>query len=557
MDRALSEFTDVREVNSTANAPAAWVARDRGTDKPVLIKRLNGTGGRTRATQALGLSHPNVVATRRWFFDSRALYIVRDWIEGQNLRSLLAARRAQSFDHLRDLLDPLLDVVEYAHASGVSHGAITPENIVFDAKGSPFLTDFAVFDPRNGARTRYISRQMLSSDGKPTPRSDYYALYELYKEFLPGRDDEAGVEARNRIIRNLSEAQLSTATPDELRYKLDAITRMADLLGFGENPAGDAGPVSMGPRLLCQLSPPTALVTPGSGSALILTIWNEGDQPLRIENVTSDVVWINPQPRFEPITLNADDELDLVLTVSAARLQPGAYATTLTIHSNTGMAALAPPSGEAWDEQTISLPVLVQGTPSQTEPKPLAERLPLDKVAEFPLAPNFNVAVTPPARPVPATPAEPADKPGIACIQEPDPGVIQYGQKGVLHVGVRNIGDQKLRIDRVSTSPAWLTYPGEFQPVWIEPGAAQYLGFSVAAGSLTVGDYKATVTFVTSLQEDTELGHRTVWREMKCEVRVRVMKDGAKDRSGGGCATAIVSLFGIATLLAGLIAALH
>ena len=557
MDRALSEFTNIREVNPTAHGSAGWVAQNPASGQTVLIKRLDGAAGKTRATQALGLSHRHIAATRRWLLDSQKLYVVRDWVEGQNLRERLAQGASQTFPGLRRLLDPLVEAIEYAQGAGVPHGAITPENVVLDKNGRPIITDYGVFDPRNGARARYIPRQLLSADGKPTTRSDFYSLYELYKEFLPERFDEAGVEARNRIIRNLSEAQLSTATPDEMRYKLDAITRMADLLGFGEGDGAD-GRASLGARLVCQLSPPTAVVNPGSGTTVVLTVWNEGEQPLRIERVASDAVWLNPQSRFEPIMLAPDDECDLVLTVSAARLGTGAHTATISIFSNSGLAGLTPSSAERWHEQTVSLPVLVQGPASV----PIAERLPAgapEKGAAPPLAsPQFGAASSavkiPPAQPS----ADAAETPGIACIQEPDPGVVKYGQTGVLNVGVRNIGDRRIRIDRVSTWPGWLTYPGEFQPVWIEPGATQYLGFSVAGGSLTVGDYKAGATFVTSLQEETGLGSKTIWREMKCEVRVRVTKIGEKHADGGGCAIMIMSVLGfLGVLTAGIVSVLR
>lgn len=546
MDRALSEFTDIREVTPTANGNAVWVAQNPASGQMVLIKRVNGASGKTRATQALGLSHRHIAVTRRWLLDSQKLYIVRDWVGGQNLRLRLSKSASQTFPSLREILDPLIEAIEYAQGAGVPHGAITPENVVLDNNGRAIITDYGVFDPRNGSRSRYIPRQMLSADGKPTTRSDFYSLYELYKEFLPERFDEAGIEARNRIIRNLSEAQLSTATPDEMRYKLDAITRMADLLGFGAAGEGGDGHSALGARLVCQLSPPTAVVNPGSGTIVTLTIWNEGERPLRIEKVTSDAVWLNPPTRLEPITLAPDDECDVALTVSAARLSPGAHTAAISIFSNSGLTSLMPASVEQWHEQKVSLPVLVQGSAPQI---PIAERLPAsapEKGAVPPVSsPKFDAAANA-VKSQSSTPAADTDeKPGIACIQEPDPGVIKYGQTGVLHVGVRNIGDKRIRIDRVSTWPGWLTYPGEFQPVWIEPGATQYLGFSVAAGSLTVGDYKAGATFVTSLQEDTDLGSKTIWREMKCEVRVRVTKIGEKHADGPGCAIMVLSAIGI------------
>jgi hypothetical protein len=152
-------------------------------------------------------------------------------------------------------------------------------------------------------------------------------------------------------------------------------------------------------------------------------------------------------------------------------------------------------------------------------------------------------------------PVRESDSPGIACIQEPDPAIVQYGQKGVLRIGVKNIGPQRLRVDKVRTRPSWLSYPGEFQALWIEPGATQYLGLTVAASTLTAGDYRAEVAFTTSVQEDTEIGQRNVWREMKCDVRVRVVRSalsagGAPSIPGTGCATLIA---GIISLLAALL----
>ena len=544
-DRALSEFLDVHEAPS-ADARAAWIAKDPVTDRRVMIRRVPGSSGKTRATQALGLAHPHIVTTRRWFLDSGSLYVVRDYIEGQNLRGHASTRTPPNFDRLRRTLDPIVDALEYGHQGGVVHGAVLPENVIIDPAGVPRLSDFGVFEPRNGARARYVARQLLNSDGKPTQRSDYFSVYELYKEFLPTRDDEAGMEARTRILRNLSEAQLSTATIDELRYKLDAITRMADLLGFGDVPADATEAHTLGPRLVCQLSPATAVVAPGSGGSVVLTIWNEGDKPLRIEKVTSDVVWLNPQSRFEPLVLEPDDEFDLVLTVSAARLQAGTYSTKITLHSNNGMATITPPAGTPWSEEEVSLPVLVQSA-TQTAALNGADRQAQDGAGVKPALPGSSAE-----KPVVQDSPE---KSGIACIQDPDPGVIQKGTKGVLHVGIRNIGQRKLRIDRVSASPAWLSYPGEFQPVWIEPDATQYLGLSVAANTLTLGDYKAQMTLVTSVQEETELGHRTVWREMKCEVRVRVTKGGVPSNNGGGCAIPVI--LGVILTIGGVAAAIH
>jgi hypothetical protein len=131
--------------------------------------------------------------------------------------------------------------------------------------------------------------------------------------------------------------------------------------------------------------------------------------------------------------------------------------------------------------------------------------------------------------------------------------VARAGQNGVLHLGVKNIGHQRLRLDRVTTSPSWLTYPGTFQSLWIEPGATQYLGFSIVASNLPGGDYKAEVQFVSSTTTETLLGPTPLWREMKCEVRVRVIRGGPaapSDLKKAGCAPVLLALASLGVLSA-------
>ena len=235
MDRVLSQFEEVVSVATATPGAAAWTAREAGGGRRVLIKRLPGDAGKTRATQALALRHPRIVPTRRWLRDGDSFYVVRDWVPGRNLRQTLSDLAQRAFDRLHARLLPLLDALDYAHGAGLPHGALTPENV---------LTDAAV--PRLRAAVR-LRRCRAPRMRPPTPRRDFYDLCELYKEFLPARpaDDEAGAAARVRLLRNLTETQQTAESAEELRYKLDAVARMADLLGFSARGLEDgrrAGP---------------------------------------------------------------------------------------------------------------------------------------------------------------------------------------------------------------------------------------------------------------------------------------------------------------------------
>jgi len=506
MDRVLSQFEDV-----VALSGSTWTARELLSTRQVLIKRLPDSESKPRATQALALRHPRIVPTRRWMLDGDALYLVRDWVPGINLRQTLSQPALRAFDRLHARLSPLLDALDFAHTSGIAHGAVTPENVLSDARfpEEALLSDFGA------ARLAETTIE---------PRRDFYDLCGLYKEFLPLRpaEDEAGTAARLRLLRNLTETQQTAESADELRYKLDAIARMADLLGFSEQGLEEGlRRQRLGARLVCAVSPPTAILSPGGGTFVTLEMDNEGDAPLHIEAVTTDVVWLNLPNRFVPVTLEAGAGGDLIWTLSGARLEPGAYSAALTIRSNDGLLTSAPSSGTDWPVQTIAVPVLVRGTQAEDADGtdvPLAEQLP-------------NTVPTQIARPLDLS----GDHAGIACTQEPDPGLVRYGQNGVVHLGIRNIGTERLRLDKINASPAWLSYPGEFRAFWIKPGETHFLGLSVAGAGLTGGDYKAEVTFTTTVMAETIVGSKPMYRDMTCEVRLRVVR-GSTDALPNGLA---------------------
>ena len=535
MDRVLAQFEEVTPVATATPGAAAWTARETGVGRRVLVKRLAGDTAKPRATQALALRHPRIVPTRRWLRDESGFYVVRDFIVGRNIRQALGTTAHRAFDRLQSLFSPLIDALEYAHGVGVPHGGVTPENVLVLGEDGPFgpslICDWA---------TSLVTPQDYVIP--PTPHTDYAAICELFKEFLPTRprEDDAGQAARTRLLRNLTEIQRTAQSAEELRYKLDAVARMAELLGFSSGATGDDGTARQGARIVCAVTPPTATVNPGGGAAVALNIRNEGDVPLHVEGISSDVVWLNPTVRIAPLTLAPDANRDLTFALSGARLSPGSYQAHLLVRSNSGLTTLMPTAGSAWHEQVVTLPVLVTGSPT-----PVADPLPppSDDIAE-----TF-IGQRPPLEAAP-------DRSGIACTQEPDPGLVRYGQNGVLHLGVQNVGPRRLRVDRLSTWPPWLIYPGDWQALWIEPGATQYFGFSVQAGALTGGDYKAEVTLMTSSEEPTLLGTQTVWREMKCAVRVRVVR-GAGDEAldakklGAGCLPLLLAL---GASLAGLLA---
>ncbi len=143
-----------------------------------------------------GLSHPNVLrhlcAGR--MPDGR-VYLVTEYLEGEDLRARLQARGPIPPEELLRLMLPLCDALDYVHARGVVHRDLKPEN-VFLAKDGPRLLDFGLahFQGNKTVQTaeglilatpEYTPPECVQGE-KATPQSDLYALGVLLFEALTG-----------------------------------------------------------------------------------------------------------------------------------------------------------------------------------------------------------------------------------------------------------------------------------------------------------------------------------------------------------------------------------
>jgi serine/threonine protein kinase, bacterial len=97
------------------------------------------------------LKHPQIPKFRELFQvklqDKEHLFLVQDYVEGQNYRHLLRNRQSQglgfSESEMTQLLLQLLPVLHYIHSLGVIHRDISPENIMLrNSDMLPVLIDF-------------------------------------------------------------------------------------------------------------------------------------------------------------------------------------------------------------------------------------------------------------------------------------------------------------------------------------------------------------------------------------------------------------------------------
>ncbi|MBS0016087.1 MAG: GUN4 domain-containing protein [Arthrospira sp. SH-MAG29] len=221
-------------------------------DDPCVIKQfmpqVQGTAARQKATELfkqeaqrlyeLG-EHPQIPGLIAYFEQDRRLYLVQEYIDGQNLLQELQQKGHFNPDQIYQILSELLEILQIIHNRNIIHRDIKPENIMRRSRDNQLiLIDFGVSKQVTGTTTvgqgttvgtpGYVPMEQLR--GQVYPASDLYSLgvtcLRLLTGCLPhegGGDDlydamEGRWVWRERLPTN-------TSVPPQLAEVLDGLTR--------------------------------------------------------------------------------------------------------------------------------------------------------------------------------------------------------------------------------------------------------------------------------------------------------------------------------------------
>ncbi|KAF2779764.1 serine/threonine-protein kinase [Streptomyces sp. OM5714] len=241
MARKIGSRYTAHQILGRGSAGTVWLGE--GPDGPVAIKLLREDLASDQElvsrfvqerTALLGLEHPHVVSVRDLVVDGNDLALVMDLVRGTDLRTRLDRERRLSPEAAVAVVADVADGLAAAHAAGVVHRDVKPENVLLDMQGPlgpggshpALLTDFGVAKlidtPRRTRATKiigtpdYLAPEIV--EGLP-PRAavDIYALatvlYELLAGFTPFGGGHPGAVLRRHVTETVVPLP---GIPDEL-----------------------------------------------------------------------------------------------------------------------------------------------------------------------------------------------------------------------------------------------------------------------------------------------------------------------------------------------------
>ena len=236
-----------------------WRAWDPNLEREVAIKEplfdprlpqsaIDEMGRRfvSEGRTAARLNHPGIVTIHAAdVYDGRPA-IVMELIDGETLSARLRRGPLSSVETLA-VIDQLLNAVGYAHARGVVHRDIKPDNIFIDSTGRVKLADFGIARVDGALTLGTVEGAVLGTPGDMSPeqatgamvdaRSDLFSVGVVGYEMLTGVNPfgVGSVTDANTLIYRIVNEQ-APAIPDSAVYGYTVDMRPAIMSALSKDP---------------------------------------------------------------------------------------------------------------------------------------------------------------------------------------------------------------------------------------------------------------------------------------------------------------------------------
>ena len=149
-----------------------------------------------REAQAAGsLHHTNIVAVYEFGEDDAYAWIAMELVEGRPLRQHLREGWRPDLSRLPQVLEQLLEALDYSHSRGVVHRDVKPGNVLVSDMGIAKMTDFGIARIERSDMTQqgevlgtpYYTAPEQYEGAQTDERTDIYSAGVIVYEVLTGR----------------------------------------------------------------------------------------------------------------------------------------------------------------------------------------------------------------------------------------------------------------------------------------------------------------------------------------------------------------------------------
>jgi serine/threonine-protein kinase len=176
-------------------------------DREVALKFLQASGDDLSAAGIarfkremdvlIALSHPSIIKVLDAGEMDGRLYYAMELVQAEDLSRILKSKGPMAPGVAVQVLDQLLDALEFIHARGLVHRDIKPANIMLTGAGRAILMDFGVVRKTEGTlltaagkivgTPAYLAPELITGDRPPSAPSDLWSLGLVAYEMLAGR----------------------------------------------------------------------------------------------------------------------------------------------------------------------------------------------------------------------------------------------------------------------------------------------------------------------------------------------------------------------------------
>ncbi|MBA3378670.1 MAG: protein kinase [Chloroflexia bacterium] len=202
--RLLAGRYDVIEVIGSGASAITWRGHDRRLDRQVAIKILRREGEQDaayvqrferEARTSASVSNGHVVNIYDVGQQDGWLYLVMQFVDGEDLKHLIARRGPLPLAEAREITRQILDGLAAIHRAGILHRDIKPQNVLVDRAGVVRVADFGIAQTATDAgltvagtavgTAAYMAPEQAQA-GSLSEATDIYAVGVVLYEMLTG-----------------------------------------------------------------------------------------------------------------------------------------------------------------------------------------------------------------------------------------------------------------------------------------------------------------------------------------------------------------------------------